>query len=617
MSDLRGRDNEFTILRKFVRLLTRRQRALGAGLALMMIVGACLEMIGIGLVAPIVSLVLSPAEVSSSVAVSHVQAIFGVSRSANGLLLIGSLFAGVFLLKNSFLALLAYSQYRFLFNRQVDFASSLLRAYVMRPYVRHAETSTAILLRNVNQEVNLAFSNVIIPLGNLIVEAMIAVAILLLLVAVEPLAALFAVSVIGVASLVLWVIIRRRLSATGRRAQDASGKVYQRAIEALGGLKEATVLGRRSHFLDQFLIASTNHARAMKSYRFTSDLPRLLIESAAICGMLGIAFVAISRGREAAEALPLLGLFGLAAIRLMPAMNRIVTATAQIRHGAASFDVVYEDLQEIRGSEARDYLESNDRISAFRDRIVISALCFRYPGAAIPSLSDVTIEISRGQSVGIVGHSGSGKSTLVDLLLGLLEPTSGDIQVDGRPLSAVLSRWRGGIGYVPQSVFIADDSIRRNVAFGLPDGEIRDELVRSALRLARCDDFVASLPGGDAAAIGENGSKLSGGQRQRVGIARALYRDPDVLIFDEATSGVDNVTESEIGASIRDLSGQKTILVVAHRLTTVQNCDAIIFLKGGRVLARGTFKSLMAENEEFRELVRSGLSGLTEGDQSC
>ncbi len=342
--------------------------------------------------------------------------------------------------------------------------------------------------------------------------------------------------------------------------------------------------------------------------RTLGHLPRLTLELVAIGAVLSIVVYAFQTRDGMQEFLPVLGLFGVAAYRIMPSIQRILSALNTFRYSKPAVDVVAGALAEGPSPIFPEAEGSPNEALTFASRITFEGLRYRYPGTRSDVLQDVSLKIEKGESLGLVGMSGAGKSTLIDLLLGLLEPTGGSIRVDGAPVTRSNTRsWRRNIGYVPQQIFLADDTIARNIAFGVGEEGLDLDRVRRAARAAQLDEFVSSLPGAYSTRIGERGVQLSGGQRQRVGIARALYEEPSVLVLDEATSSLDGATEAMFTEAVKALKGHKTLIIVAHRLTTVKDCDRLVVLNGGRIVGSGPAETLLRDCPEYEVLARSGL----------
>jgi len=581
------------MLLRFLRLLTPRERTIAAVLFVAMVGGALLETAGLGLVLPFLAILNDPERAVSNNLMRRFASVVGAQSTHEILTALGLALLAFFILKNVYLMVLNWAQFRFLYGRQVRFATTLLRTYLSQPYEFFLETNSSLLIRKLNVDVFHAFSQAIIPLATVIVETLVAACVLGLLLYAAPSVALMTFAVLGGLGGAYYAVTRKMLLRLGRLSKHTGDLMIQWSSQALGSIKEAKVLGRETFFVDSFARQAQAHMRASGAAQVLANTPRMLIETLAVATLLAVAARALAGGSE--QVLLTLGVFGLAAVRLMPSANRIAFSMSIVRNGAPSFDALFEDLYGLRPPTKPP---DSPAVTSFGE-ISLSNLVYRYPNSAAPALDGVTLSIRSGQRVALVGHSGSGKTTLADVLLGLLRPSGGEIRIDGLPVSNS-AVWRRIVGYVPQSVYLIDDSIRRNVALGLPDEAISDDDIWSALRTAHLDEFVAALPAKLDALVGENGVRLSGGQRQRIGIARAIYDDPQLIVLDEATSALDGLTEQEVRSSIESLSRTKTLVVIAHRMSTVRSCDAIFFLKAGRLIGADTFDRLVATNMEFR-----------------
>ena len=379
------------------------------------------------------------------------------------------------------------------------------------------------------------------------------------------------------------------------------GTLIRWITQSFNGIRDIKLLHIHDYVSNK--VGATAHAHADFACRSITaiHIPRLLIETVIVVGFLGIVLLLLTVKESPTEIIATLGLFGMAALRLMPSLNRLLTSATDIRRRAAYIGAVHEAFSPDNSENTFDHANTGSDMP-FESKLELRNLSYVYPETDSFALNDFSLTIKKGSSVGFVGHSGAGKSTLMDIILGLLNPTSGHMLIDGKDAFENISGWQRKIGFVPQHVFIMDDNIRRNVAFGIDDEQINEERMAEIMKLTRLDEFVSGLPDGLSTMLGEHGTRLSGGQRQRVAIARALYRNPEVMVFDEATSALDNITEKEISTAIQLLSGDKTIITVAHRLSTVQNCDQIVFMKEGAIVATGTFDDLARENEDFRKL---------------
>lgn len=566
------------LLRKLRHLLRPREQRQAVLLAGVMLVGACLEMLGVGAIPTFISLLSNPDAVSASRAGAWALDVLG-HPAPDVLVLYGAgVLLGLFLLKNVYLSALAYAQARYVFNRQTGLAQRLVSAYLYSPYLFHLHRNTADLLRNANQEAMEVVGAGLLPLLILLMEALTLTALLGLLLAVQPVISLGAFLVLGGVSGLFVRLARQGLLRYGHQMHEARAEMIRAVNEGLGGIKVTKTLGREAHFLNAFERAAARYAESGRARQVMLEIPRLVLEVTAIAGLLGVAAYLLRRGQQAHAILPTLTLLAVATVRMIPSFNRITNALTTVRYGRAAIGAVYDDLCRLESP-----VSSTPPPMPFEREIRLDGVYFRYPGVDHDTLSGITLEIPKGSVVGFVGTTGAGKTTLVDVILGLLVPSAGRVLVDGRDAHADVRAWQQRIGYVPQDVYLIDSTIRRNVALGLADEDIDEAALQRAVLGAQLDPFISRLPEGLDTVVGERGVRLSGGQRQRIGIARALYHAPDVLVLDEATSALDHETERAVMEAVEHLRGRCTILLIAHRMTTVENCDQIVRLRDGTV----------------------------------
>ena len=510
-----------------------------------------------------------------------------------------------YLFKNAFLIAVAALQSRVISESIVSVSRRMLQGYLASPFVSHLRRNSAELIRNSTHSVQTAFREVMEPTFAAVTEACIAAAIVLVLMLKAPLLTLIASIALGGALTVTVVLTRRAIAAWGREEQVLRGRVLQTLQQAFHGLKEIKIRGRERFYYEGFSRQQHALARVLYLNATVSTVSRLLIETVFICGVLLVIVLATLGTNTAPDIVPLLGLYAYAGFRVIPSVNRIVAYIGRVQYGSAAVDALYEDFRQFPDVLDEPVRDREPGLT-FADRFVLSGVGFSY-GPQLPALQAIDLTVLRGQSVGIVGPTGAGKSTLIDVILGLLRPSEGRITVDGTDIFAALRSWQSKIGYVPQMVYLTDDTLRRNVAFGLGDDEIDDEKLHAALRMAQLENFTAALPDGLDTVVGERGTRLSGGERQRVAIARALYHEPELLVFDEATAALDSHTERELTRAIESLRGKKTLLIIAHRLSTVRSCDRLVLLRAGRIEAEGSFDELVARDPHFRTLARADL----------
>jgi ATP-binding cassette, subfamily B, bacterial PglK len=502
--------------------------------------------------------------------------------------------------RNGLLAAVTWVEERALSLSVRQLSHRLLAAYLAAPYAFHVRHNSAGLIHRVTDAVHSVFRGVLGSLVNVACEALVVAGIVVVLALTAPGVTLVAVVVVGGLLLLPLTLSRRATARWGRAVARLDAETLTTLQQSLNGVKEVKLTGREAFFLGQFDERVAAAARLRARYGTVATGLRLGVETTFVCGLLAVSLLLTLR--SGAAALPLLGLYAYAGFRVIPSANRIMMYVSELRYSRAWIHDLRADLAAL---PAPDPPREPGEALRFARAVELAAVSYTYAGETEAVLVDVDLVIARGESIGIVGHSGAGKSTLVDLLLGLLTPTAGRITVDGRDVTTAPRAWQQQIGYVAQDPFVLDDTLRRNVAFGIADERIDDRRVRAALTLAQLGDLVAALPAGLDTLLGERGMRLSGGQRQRVAIARALYHEPEVLVFDEATSALDTPTERELIAALQALRGVKTLVVIAHRLTTVRHCDRLVVLRDGRLAAVGSYDDLLARDPAFRALASS------------
>ncbi|MDO8208679.1 MAG: ABC transporter ATP-binding protein [Gallionella sp.] len=568
---------------KIYALLTHTERRGAAVLFALMIVGMLLETLGVGLVIPAITLMMQGDLVARYPAIAPILGFLG-KPSQRELITAAMLgLVGVYLVKNLFLAFLIWRQTHFAFDVQATLSQRLFAIYLRQPYTFHLQRNSAQLVRNVIGEVSI-FAGVMTSSLMLFTELMVLAGIAILLLLVEPLGALIVVVVLGGAAWGFHRLTRERISRWGVERQIHDGLCIQHLQQGLGGAKDVKLLGREIDFLEQFNTHNIKSTRVGKLQSTFQNFPRLIFELLAVTGLAILVFSMLSQGRDMTSIIPTLGLFAAAAFRLMPSINRVLVSVQALRYSLPVVNTLYEELKLTSPDLASRQTGSQQEL---KNQLRLTDIEYYYPAATLPALDGISIDIRKGECVGFIGASGSGKSTLIDVILGLLAPSSGLVEVDGHDIQQGLRQWQDHIGYVPQSIYLTDDTLRRNVAFGLTEELIDDLAVHRAVKAAQLDEFVSALPEGLETMVGERGVRLSGGQRQRIGVARALYHDPAVLVLDEATSALDGETEHEVMEAVAALQGSKTIIIVAHRLSTVENCDRLFRLEHGKVVEEG------------------------------
>ncbi len=583
--------NRQALVTKLWRLLTSRERKALVLLLAMITFGIALETLGLSMVVPTI-VVITQEDIAATypAAAPFLEALGNPDRES--LLVWGlSALVVVFLVKSLFLGLLALVQNRFIFDVRLRVSERLYATYLAQPWTFHLQRNSSRLIRNILGETNMLIQSALSPVMKIVTEGLLLVWLLVVLLLVEPLGALAVAAVLGIATAGFYSLIRNHVNRWGKVRQYHEGLRLQHLQQGLNGAKDVKLLGREHEFLESYRRHNGEATRMVRNQSTLNQMPRLWLEFLAVVGLTVLVAVMMFQGREPQNVLPTLGLFAAIAFRMMPSVNKLVGALQSLRFGGATVESIYKELQlpvdEHSASESSRHFALNDAIRFHQ-------VSYTYPQGPRPVLSDVELEVRRSETVGLIGQSGSGKSTIVDLLLGILVPTHGTVCVDGVDIHQGLRSWQRQVGYVPQAIYLTDDTVRRNVAFGLADQAIDDDAVYRALSAAQLDDLVSSLPEGLDSVVGEHGVRLSGGQRQRIGIARALYHDPDVLVLDEATSALDTNTEREVMQAVMALHGKKTVLIVAHRLTTVAQCDRIYRLQDGRIVDEGPAQVILA-----------------------
>lgn len=563
-------------------LLTLEERRSAGLLFCLMVMAMVLETIGVGVVIPAMGILMQRDLGQAYPSIRPVLERLG--NPSQEQLVIGGMLSlvAVYFVKTSFLALLAWRQTHFSFKIQTRLSECLFAAYLRQPYTFHLQRNSAQLIRNITGEVTMFAGSGIQPIMILLTESLVLVGLFVLLLVVEPIGALIVMTVLGIAGLGFHFITRRRIAHWGKARQRHDVLLHQHLQQGLGGVKDVKLLGRETEFLRQHSLHNGMSARMALFQSTLQQLPRLWLELLAVSGLAILVISMLMQNRPLEAILPTLGLFAAAAFRLMPSVNRLLGAVQALRFGLPVIETLHKEL-----NLPIMQPQKINSVCTFNQTLELKDVNFAYQDAVHSALREISLLIKQGESIGFIGASGSGKSTLIDIILGLLKPGTGSVLSDNVNIEHDLRGWQNQIGYVSQTIFLTDDTLRRNVAFGLSDQEIDDNAVKHAISAAQLDEFVSELPAGIETIVGERGVRLSGGQRQRIGIARALYHDPAVLVLDEATSALDAATEHEVMLAVQSLHGHKTILIVAHRLSTVEYCDRLYRLSKGSIVEVG------------------------------
>lgn len=554
----------------------------------------------------LIKIISDPSQIAQVPVASTIAAALPWQGVRAQVLALTGLVALYYLLKNLLVMGMHYLRHKIVGESVAALKGTVLSAYLGAPYPFHARRNSADLIWNADSAVDTVCNEAMSSAIAVVSEILTTLSITAVLLIMAPKVTLIAGGMLVVVLALLMRLTRRAAERFGTEKERLAKATLQTVQEALGGIKEIKALGREAFFQRAFDEKQQSILRLGYLGKTLEAIGPLVTETVFVCGALIVIALVTGGADIRGEGLPILALFSYAAFRIVPSTNRIAWRMNQIRGAGRAAADLYDDYSLIRETGRRHETPSAGDGPAFHDRIELENVCYAYPEAADPVLRDVSLTIRCGESIGVVGATGAGKSTLVDLVAGLLLPSSGRITVDGSDLAEKLPWWRRRIGYVPQTIFLIDDSIRRNIAFGIPDVDVDERRVKAALCMAQLDRFVATLPQGLETPAGERGIRLSGGERQRVGIARALYHEPDLIVFDEATSALDNATEADLATAIEALHGQKTLLVVAHRLSTVRNCDRLVFISGGRIQAVGSYDELLRDIPDFRRIATAG-----------
>jgi ABC-type multidrug transport system fused ATPase/permease subunit len=561
-----------------------------------------LEVISIGVIGPFIALATNPKAIEQNVWLKTIYNQLHLTSEIQFLIVIGLVVVALFYVK-AFVSFTAQKNvFEFGFSQQAELSARLMQAYLRAPYTFHLSRNSASLIQNINNETERFTNGLMMPLLTSISNSIIILALICLLLRTNVLAVVIIAIVLLLAFMIVYSL-KDRLKRWGKESSEARTEIIRTINHGLGGLKETKVIGCEPYFESQMQkYVNKFGVTSALAVGFT-NLPRFMIEAFLITFLIlfTIIFV-VSNQQDSQNLSSVLGIFALASIRLLPAINNVVTSITGIRYASFSLDQIYFDLKEVENlqEEQIGLYQFKDNFSSgsngeilFSSHVSLEEITYRYPNAARSSLESVSLTLKKGQSIGLIGQSGAGKTTLVDVILGLLMPQSGNIMIDGVSIYSNIRSWQNLIGYVPQSIFLIDDTLEKNIAFGVPEHLIDRQRLLKAVEAAQLLDLIGQLPHQLKTKVGERGVLLSGGQRQRVGIARALYHEREILVFDEATAALDNETEALVTESIRSLSGIKTMIIIAHRFSTIEHCDCIYRLERGRVIQSGSYREVV------------------------
>ncbi|KAF0129277.1 MAG: multidrug ABC transporter ATPase/permease [Bacteroidetes bacterium] len=592
---------KISTLNKLYLLFSRHEKIKTLGLLFLMLIGALMELIGIGAIPAFILIVASPEKVLLHPLSGTVAHWFRVDNSRE-LLVVGSVgLISFFVTKGLLLAVINYIKIRFVQYKYTELSRSLFSKYIHAPYTFHLYRNSSELLRNIISETHVLVYNVFVALLNISLNIVTMILIVAFLIVVQPLFSLLALTTLGVLSWSMMKLVERKTQYFGQEEIQQRQISNKAVLEALSGIKDIQVLGREEHFISQFNYSIVRRARSRFFIEMVQSFNRPVFETITVIGVLGLALVLSANEQSIERTIAVLALFAAATYRLMPIFQGLVSEINSLRYHIYSVDPVFDDLQHLQNSFSESGNNQNQPLT-FKREIRIENISFAYPNTDKDVLSNINLIIPHGFVVALVGESGAGKTSLVDALLGLLRIDKGRISVDGVNIYSSLKAWQNTIGYIPQNIYLADDTLKHNVAFGISDNEINDAQFWEAVEASLLKDLIEQLPEKENTMIGELGIRLSGGQRQRIGIARALYHNPRLLIIDEGTSALDNLTEKYVIEAIEKLRNDRTIIMIAHRLTTVKNCDVICLMEDGKITDKGSYDELLNRNTKFKEM---------------
>jgi ABC-type multidrug transport system fused ATPase/permease subunit len=561
-----------------------------------------IELIGVGSISPFIMVISNPAVIHTNMYLNKVYAYFNFSSDNSFIIFFGIAVIALITLSNLCLGCISSLNFFYCGRRLHSIAMRFLEKYLCQPYVFYLNINTADLAKTILSEIHMFVNRVLLVLLQLISSAIISLCILFLLIIINPLLASIVSMAFGLSYLIIFTFVRKFLAQKGRERTVQNGLKYKYINEIFGGIKDIKILGKEKVFMDFFKVPSKKSAMNDAISDTVNDMPKYLLETIAFGGILGVVIFMIASGIKIEKFLPVLTLYAFGAYRLMPSLQKIFKAAASIKYNFPVVKNLHRDFTRLRDDESID-TENIPKMN-FGDSIVLDNISFQYPNTSKDVIKKQSLVITSNTSIALVGATGCGKTTLVDIILGLLEPQTGKIIIDDVEITGINRKsWQKNLGYVPQSIYLTDDTVRNNIAFGIAPEKIVNDTVIKAAKLANIHGFIQDeLENGYNTIIGERGVRLSGGQRQRIGIARAVYHEPSVLIFDEATSALDSLTENAVIDAITNMSRKKTIIMIAHRLSTVKTCDIIYLMNKGIIIDHGNYDALYARNKIFRKM---------------
>ena len=586
-----NQEKKVTLLQKVSYLFDRKQKRQIAGLALLILIGGLLETVGVSMLLPVVQAIMDPEQLMENELVGKVTKALHIETSRQLIILMLGALIALYVVKNAYLLFQTYVQNTFVTRNRNRMISRVMREFLNRPYEEYLGADIPTVFRLTDSDIPNAFQLILVMI-QMVTEIVVAGFLCIVLVVVSPAMSLFIFCIFLGMTLMITKVLKPRLNAIGHKNQQIQSRIAKWRIQSIYGLKDVKVLHREEFFVRNYYESGAIGADVARNYAVFNNLPRLLIETIFMASMLLFIMLYMLRGGNITVLIPQLSAFAVAGIRVMPGTNRINTYLSEIAYSQPCLDYLYENLTanmkmdvngSVTGLARGGGAQTQEVRTHLQDKIVLDHITYAYPNTDKNIFTDAHMEVKKGQSVGIMGPSGAGKSTVVDILLGLLRVQAGTITCDGVDIFDNYADWLGKIGYIPQSIYLIDESIRDNIAFGIDADQIDDKRIWEVLEEAQLKDFVQELPEGLDTTIGDRGVRISGGQRQRLGIARALYHNPEILVFDEATSALDSDTEKAVMDAINSFHGRKTMVIIAHRLNTIAKCDVIYKVEGEKI----------------------------------
>ena len=587
-----NQEKKVTLLQKVSYLFDRKQKRQIAGLALLILIGGLLETVGVSMLLPVVQAIMDPEQLMENELVGKVTKALHIETSRQLIILMLGALIALYVVKNAYLLFQTYVQNTFVTRNRNRMISRVMREFLNRPYEEYLGADIPTVFRLTDSDIPNAFQLILVMI-QMVTEIVVAGFLCIVLVVVSPAMSLFIFCIFLGMTLMITKVLKPRLNAIGHKNQQIQSRIAKWRIQSIYGLKDVKVLHREEFFVRNYYESGAIGADVARNYAVFNNLPRLLIETIFMASMLLFIMLYMLRGGNITVLIPQLSAFAVAGIRVMPGTNRINTYLSEIAYSQPCLDYLYENLTanmkmdvngSVTGLARGGGAQTQEVRTHLQDKIVLDHITYAYPNTEKNIFTDAHMEVKKGQSVGIMGPSGAGKSTVVDILLGLLRVQEGTITCDGANIFDNYADWLSKIGYIPQSIYLIDESIRDNIAFGIDGDKIDDRRIWEVLEEAQLKEFVEELPEGLDTTIGDRGVRISGGQRQRLGIARALYHNPEILVFDEATSALDNDTEKAVMDAINNFHGRKTMVIIAHRLNTIAKCDVIYKVDGEKIV---------------------------------